>query len=284
MKTSKKEIIFLAFNFSIAILTMVLVLLVTGRLSKTDDTLTSVFLGLAILSEALYQVLSFVSNNKKKDKIRAVLVFSIYVASAGLAFASRINYRLFYYSAFLVAVAMAVNQVLNIGKEDTKIGTFTNILIGLVLIGLGVSVIINVYEENANYISLVTVILLLFNSLKKMVFPSLRFEKIKLLLDILIRTHTFDVLLCLVAFIIAFSFVLPSVEPTITNFYDALWYCFAVITTIGFGDFAATTAIGRVLTVILGIYGIIVVAIITSVIVNFYNEVSAKEKDRNIIE
>jgi predicted lysophospholipase L1 biosynthesis ABC-type transport system permease subunit len=89
---------------------------------------------------------------------------------------------------------------------------------------------------------------------------------------------TFLVLFCLLAFIIAFSFILPAVEPTITNFWDAMWYCFAVITTIGFGDFYATTLIGRVLTVILGIYGIVVVAILTSVVVNFYNEVSSKEK------
>ena len=110
--------------------------------------------------------------------------------------------------------------------------------------------------------------------------PSLRYEKMKLLLNILIKTHTFDALICLVAFIIAFSFMLPMVEESITGFWDAMWYCFTVVTTIGFGDFAATSAVGRVLTVILGIYGIVVVAILTSVIVNYYNEISAKEKDK----
>ncbi|MBQ9448894.1 MAG: two pore domain potassium channel family protein [Acholeplasmatales bacterium] len=280
----KKETIFLVINFALAILTMVLVLIVTERMMKNDNTLVSLFLGLAILSEAVYQVLSFITNHRKIDKIRSILVGCMFVAAGVLAFMSKNYAKLFYYSAFLVVLAMAVNQFLNIGKEDTKIGTFTNILIGLVLIGLGVSIIINIYEENAKYISLVTVNLLLFSSLKKMVFPSFRIEKVKLLLDIMVKTHVFDVLLCLGAFIIAFSYILPMVEPTINNFYDAAWYCFAVITTIGFGDFAATSAIGRVLTVILGIYGIVVVAIITSVIVNFYNEVSAKEKNRNIIE
>ena len=37
-------------------------------------------------------------------------------------------------------------------------------------------------------------------------------------------------------------------------------------------DLAVTSAIGRIITVILGIYGIIVVALITSIIVNFYGE------------
>ena len=76
----------------------------------------------------------------------------------------------------------------------------------------------------------------------------------------------------------------PMVEPTITTFWDGMWYSFAVVTTIGFGDFAATTLVGRILTVVLGIYGIVVVAIMTSVIVNFYNAVSAKEKTSDIIK
>ena len=50
-----------------------------------------------------------------------------------------------------------------------------------------------------------------------------------------------------------------------------------MVTTIGFGDYAATAVATRVLSVILGIYGIIVVALITSIIVNFYTEV----KDHN---
>ena len=56
------------------------------------------------------------------------------------------------------------------------------------------------------------------------------------------------------------------------NFNDALWYCFAIVTTIGFGDLTAVTDFGRILSVILGIYGIVVVALITSIIVNFYGE------------
>ena len=39
------------------------------------------------------------------------------------------------------------------------------------------------------------------------------------------------------------------------------------------------TPIGRILSVILGIYGIIVVALITSVIVNFYGEIRKDSDD-----
>ena len=37
------------------------------------------------------------------------------------------------------------------------------------------------------------------------------------------------------------------------SFGDALWYSFAVVTTIGFGDVVATTLVGRIITVILGL-------------------------------
>ena len=47
-------------------------------------------------------------------------------------------------------------------------------------------------------------------------------------------------------------------------------------TTIGFGDITAVSILGRILSVILGIYGIIVVALITSIIVNFYSEVKSE--------
>ena len=73
--------------------------------------------------------------------------------------------------------------------------------------------------------------------------------------------------------IVAVSIMLPGIELGIERFADGLWYCFAIVTTIGFGDITATTGIGRLFSVLLGIYGIIVVSLITSIIVNSYNEV-----------
>ena len=68
------------------------------------------------------------------------------------------------------------------------------------------------------------------------------------------------------------------------TFPEALWYCFAVVTTIGFGDIVAITPIGRVLTVILGLYGLIVVAVITSIVVNFYNETAGRHDQKELKE
>ena len=97
----------------------------------------------------------------------------------------------------------------------------------------------------------------------------IRFDILK---RIFIRSMAAEVFLGMLILIISFSLVLTSFEESIPTFGDALWYCFAIVTTIGFGDITASTGIGRVLSVVLGIYGIIVVALITSIIINFYSE------------
>ena len=72
------------------------------------------------------------------------------------------------------------------------------------------------------------------------------------------------------------SFIFPYLEPTVfTNPEDALWYCFTLITTIGTGDFVAVTRLGRILSVIIGCYGIIIVSILTSAIVVYINKVQS---------
>lgn len=274
-----KNTLFLTFNLLLSLLTMSLVLLVITRMLGNDTNNVSLFLGFALVAQALTQGIAFSILKNKKDRLRIVIVGIIYVIAAIFGFFARENYVLFYISTFLTTMAMAVNQLLSITKEKTKKGMITNLLLGIVLLGLGAATLFTMKENHSIYIPLVTALLLLFSSIRRILLPSLKYEKVMLLLNILVKTHTFDVLICLLAFIIAFSFMFPMVEENITSFWDAMWYCFTVVTTIGFGDFYATSVVGRILTVVLGIYGIVVVAILTSVIVNFYTEVSAKEKN-----
>lgn len=66
--------------------------------------------------------------------------------------------------------------------------------------------------------------------------------------------------------------VLMVVEPAINSFGTAIWYCFEVVTTVGFGDIPVVTVIGRTVTIIIGLYGLIVLALLTALIVDFYQE------------
>ena len=283
-----KDNIYIVINLILAVVTMSLAILLTSRIMDKDQNTVSLFLAIAIGSQVLFQILLFIVKDTKKDKFRALLGGVIYLAAIAVALVAREFWEMFYIANALFVFAMAVNQFLLIQKEETKKGMITHILLGVTLILFTVAILTSFtspeVEAQAINISIITVILLLITSLKKLLFPSVRFEKIRLLINIIIKTHTFDVIIGLLSFMIAFSFIFPMVEDSITNFWDALWYCFTVITTIGFGDFAATSVAGRILTVVLGIYGIVVVAILTSVVVNYYNEANAKEKAKDIIE
>ena len=106
-------------------------------------------------------------------------------------------------------------------------------------------------------------------SLMAIVFSRISFSVLR---KIVAKTHAAEIIFGLLLLIVTFSMLLTFFEPNMGNFKDALWYCFAIVTTIGFGDLTAVTDFGRVLSVILGAYGIVVVALITSIIVNFYGE------------
>ena len=101
--------------------------------------------------------------------------------------------------------------------------------------------------------------------------------KLDILKKIMQKTYAAEILFGMLLLIIAFSIVLPQFETGIPTFEDALWYCFAIVTTIGFGDFTTVTLPGRIISVILGCYGIVMVALITSIIINFYSETKDSE-------
>ncbi|MBB5183157.1 potassium channel family protein [Catenisphaera adipataccumulans] len=73
----------------------------------------------------------------------------------------------------------------------------------------------------------------------------------------------------LVYFIVA-AIIIQWAEPSIHHITDSLWYCFAVATTSGFGDYTAVTAVGRIVSVLLSVYSIAVTAIFTAVIASYF--------------
>ena len=68
----------------------------------------------------------------------------------------------------------------------------------------------------------------------------------------------------------AFAFVIYRHETVFTTYGSALWYCFELVTTIGFGELVAVTRIGKLLSILLSIYSIGMIAIITSTVVTYH--------------
>lgn len=120
------------------------------------------------------------------------------------------------------------------------------------------------------------IILRSFTQILALSFSQIRMDILK---KIIRKTYASEILLGLLLLIFAFSILLTIVDEGIGGFENALWFCFATVTTIGYGDVAVASPLGRILGVILGIYGIVVVALITSIIVNFYNETKSEKTD-----
>ena len=158
-----------------------------------------------------------------------------------------------------------------------------NIVLNVAFILLVLFAVWDVWAGAESQVLFLVVVMLLIalRSLARIMSVTFARLRLDLLRDIVQQTYAAEIIFGLLLLIASFSFVLVYTDQAFEGRYsNALWYCFAVVTTIGFGDLTATSSIGRILSVVLGIYGIIVVALITSIIVNFYGEM----KKTNIAE
>lgn len=109
-------------------------------------------------------------------------------------------------------------------------------------------------------------------------------RKLKILWKIIKMAALDKIIYGFIIFILLIAFVFKLVEPSIYTYGDGLWYSFVSFTTIGFGDIVATTFIGRICTVILVIYGMLIIALIPGVIVSYYQEIIKIKSNNNISE
>lgn len=98
-------------------------------------------------------------------------------------------------------------------------------------------------------------------------------KKLRMLKKILVRTKAHTILLGYLIFILCAALIIQIFESGISTYTDALWYCYAVISTTGFGDVLVTSFVAKVISVLLTAYSLIVIAIVTGVVVNFYNQI-----------
>jgi voltage-gated potassium channel len=78
------------------------------------------------------------------------------------------------------------------------------------------------------------------------------------------------------------SFLIMLFEPGINGYGDAVWYSFVACTSIGFGDLVAATFIGRLLTILLTVYEIVIAAMFSGVVVSYYLEVVHRRENEVI--
>ncbi len=98
-------------------------------------------------------------------------------------------------------------------------------------------------------------------------------RKSRIMWNVLKRTGADKLLYGYLVLLLVISFVIVLVEPDINTYFDGLWYCYNVLSTIGLGDTIAVTFVGKVLSIILSVYSILIIAVIPGVITSFYLEV-----------
>lgn len=103
------------------------------------------------------------------------------------------------------------------------------------------------------------------------------------LLSVVIKRLQFDRIIAgFVVFLFIASAIIAAVEPGIHGLGEGLWYTFVACTSIGFGDYVAVTFVGRLLTVIVTIYEILVVAMFSGMVVSYYLEVVHRREDETL--
>lgn len=261
---------------AVAVVTFSILIIVNVNDSNFDAVpglLLVVFLLLGLMHVVMY-----LRVRTKVYLIKCIVLLIVNLILGVITLFAKDNPILFSITAGAYCCTIILSRIFNVINNPNARNIFLNVLIMLFALGMciGLLSVPSKTLEDVQTVILVECIFIAIVSFVEAMTIALAQLKVKILIKIILSTFSLEVLFGLLVMVVAFSFVFVSVEPNITNFPDALWYCFAVVTTIGFGDFVAVTPIGRVLTVFLGLYGLVVVAVITSIIVNFYNETMGK--------
>lgn len=238
------------------------------------------------VASGLMSIITFLRNRTKINLIKCLVLLGFNITLGIVVLFAKGNPFLFSLTAGLYCLNIIIGCVFNMIQNKTIRSIIFNSLIILFAIGMGVGMLVSPLEnveqiQNIILVECIFIAVVSFIEAASIAFSQL---KVKVLFKIILSTFSLEILFGLLTLIVCFSLVFMKVEPNITNFPDALWYCFAIVTTIGFGDFYAVTPIGRILSVCLGLYGLVVVAVITSIVVNFYNETSGKKDQKEIKE
>lgn len=99
----------------------------------------------------------------------------------------------------------------------------------------------------------------------------MRFKKWKLLRGVLRKTHTYKII---VAFFVVFFLIALIIwlnDPAVHTYRQSIYYCFMIASSVGNGDVIVSTTLARILTMFLSVYSLFAIAIVTGVVVSYYN-------------
>jgi voltage-gated potassium channel len=94
----------------------------------------------------------------------------------------------------------------------------------------------------------------------------------------ILKTNNLDKVLVW-AFLLVFLAAIPIniVEPNIKTYEDAMWWAVVTATTVGYGDISPETGLGRMIAIVLMLFGIGLIGMVTSSISAYFIKEKAEE-------
>ncbi|GAE28605.1 potassium voltage-gated channel subfamily KQT [Halalkalibacter wakoensis JCM 9140] len=105
---------------------------------------------------------------------------------------------------------------------------------------------------------------------------------LKPVFDIVRTNGLHKVITCTAILIFVSAIPIKTIEPSMESYADALWWSIVTATTVGYGDISPETNIGRVIALILMIFGIGLIGMITGSIATYF--LSGQQKEHGAIE
>ena len=97
---------------------------------------------------------------------------------------------------------------------------------------------------------------------------------------LLVRTGAIKVFGAYLVVLLAGGVLLSFIEPQVHGIIEGFYFCFIASTTVGFGDIVPVTTLGRIITIIVTMVGVMAVAVVPGVVVAYYTDyLKIREKE-----
>ena len=105
---------------------------------------------------------------------------------------------------------------------------------------------------------------------------------LKRIYKVLKHTGAIRIFFAYLILLCAAGIALRFIEPHIKTVFEGIYFCFVASTTIGFGDIVPVTVLGRIITVIVTLFGILTIAMVPGVVVSYYTEYLKLQEKKTI--